>query len=93
MRHFSLVRNRLKRNDETKEPSSLEISEVVAQLYEQLWYKSSIPVIGRKRVAEKVRTHHEKRRTLLKPICEKAIRNIKVSLNHLVVRQVVNSLI
>ena len=67
VRYYLLVRNRLKPNDATKEPSSLEVSEAVAQRCEQLWYKSSIPVIGYKRVVEKIRTHHEKLRTLLKP--------------------------
>ena len=53
MRYYLLVRNRFKPNDATKEPSLLEISEAVAQRCEQLWYKSSIPVIGHKRVVEK----------------------------------------
>ncbi len=51
-----------------KEPSSLEVSEAVAQGCEQLWYKSSIPTIGHKRVVEKIRTQHEKCRTILKSL-------------------------
>ena len=63
MRYYLLVRNRLKPNDATKEPSSLEVSEAVAQRCEQLWYKSSIPVNGHKRVMEKVR--HTMRNSVL----------------------------
>ena len=67
MRYYLLVWNILKPNDATKEPSSFEVSEAVTQRCEQLWYKSSIPVIGHKRVVEKVWTHHEKLHTLRKP--------------------------
>ena len=67
MRYYSLVWNRLKPNDATKEPSSQEIFEMVAQRCEQHWYKFSIPVIGHKRIVENVQTHHEKHHNFLKP--------------------------
>ena len=42
------------------------MSEVVGRGCEQLWYKSSKPITGQKRVVEKERSHQEKRRTLFK---------------------------
>lgn len=71
MKYYLLVRYQLKPTAATKEPTVVEISEVVSANIERLWLKASIPVCSHTRVLQMIRTYHDKYMKLMKNIKRK----------------------
>lgn len=70
MKSYLLLRNRLKSTqtgENTKEPTVSELSEMLSRKVEQIWHKASLPIISHKQTVAKIRSYHDKYRTLLKP--------------------------
>lgn len=67
MKYYNLVRYRVKvTNSSKKEPTINEISEIVTQKVESLWFKASIPIISHTRVMQLYKTYHAKCTNLIK---------------------------
>lgn len=61
MKFYEWVRQDLKvRNNTTKEPTFLEIADIVGTKIEELWIKSSIPIVTHKRVLQLLKSYHSK---------------------------------
>lgn len=73
IKYYLYVRNDLKLDETTKEPTVAEVSEVVASEIEELWTKASIPIVTHVRVLQLIRSYHTKYKGLLKSIKGKQI--------------------
>lgn len=73
IKYYLYVRNDLKLDETTKEPTVTEVSEVVASEIEELWTKASIPIVTHVRVLQLIRSYHTKYKGLLKSIKGKQI--------------------
>jgi hypothetical protein len=67
MRYYLMVKNKLKPEKDSKEPSVADIAEQVAVEIEQVWIKSSIPFTSHTRVIQLLRAYHDKYMKLMKP--------------------------
>src|SRR5688572_27098850 len=59
MKAYLLRRQELKSVSDTKEPSFTEVANSVINEIENLWQKSSIPIITHQRVMEKLKLYHD----------------------------------
>ena len=68
MRYYVLVKQRLKWNNNNKDASVADIAQQVAVSVENIWLKSSIPLVSHKRVLNMIRSYHDKYMKLIKPL-------------------------
>lgn len=67
MRYYLMLKQELKPEVNTKEPTVAEISQRIAVQTEELWRKSSIPITTHARVLQLIRGYHDKYMKLMKP--------------------------
>lgn len=67
MKYYLLIKQELKPDKSSKEPTVQEISERVATRILEIWHKSSLPTVSLKRILQIIRAYHEKYRKLMKP--------------------------
>lgn len=75
MKCYLYIKNDIKTQNNNKEPSVSEVSEIIANKLESLWLKATIPVVSRTRVLQMIQTYHEKYRNILKPFKGRKVSN------------------
>jgi len=67
MKTYLLRKHELKSVSDIKEPSFTAVANSVISQIENLWQKSSIPIISHQKVMEKLKPYNDKHRSLLRP--------------------------